>query len=274
MRFLTWSDLHLEFGAFTPHLDGVEWDALLLAGDIGVGMAGLSWARKWFGRGGRPVLYVMGNHEPYGQKPLARLLERARRSVEGTSIRVLENDSVSLGGVRVFGATLWTDFRLHGDANRDAAMTAWTETMNDGRRITLTRRGPVLRGVNARGQAEEHRSGDLLRAQDCARIHRGSLLALARAADQARDAGEKLVVLTHHAPLRECLAAREPRALSPSYASDLSGTMERHRVALWVHGHTHRSVDRVHGTTRVVSNPRGYMPRPVPGFAPVKVVEV
>jgi hypothetical protein len=38
------------------------------------------------------------------------------------------------------------------------------------------------------------------------------------------------------------------------------------RVAVWIHGHTHRRVDVTARGTRVVSNPRGYPHEPVEGF--------
>ena len=46
-------------------------------------------------------------------------------------------------------------------------------------------------------------------------------------------------------------------------------------VKLWVHGHMHNSLDYVERGTRVVCNPRGYVPfEPNPSFDPSLVVEV
>ena len=46
-------------------------------------------------------------------------------------------------------------------------------------------------------------------------------------------------------------------------------------MGLWVHGHTHTSFDYVLLGTRVVCNPRGYIPyEPNPDFDPRCVVEV
>jgi predicted phosphodiesterase len=63
MRFHVLSDLHLEFGPFNP--PAVEADAVILAGDIHPGRNGLKWALATFPN--RPVIYVLGNHECYGQ---------------------------------------------------------------------------------------------------------------------------------------------------------------------------------------------------------------
>jgi hypothetical protein len=45
----------------------------------------------------------------------------------------------------------------------------------------------------------------------------------------------------------------------PCFASDLDHLV-RAPVALWVHGHTHESLDYTVNGTRVFCNPRGYLP--------------
>ena len=42
------------------------------------------------------------------------------------------------------------------------------------------------------------------------------------------------------------------------FVSDAAHLIDRSRVQLWVHGHTHDSFDYVVNGTRVVCNPRGY----------------
>jgi hypothetical protein len=59
MRISILSDLHLEFGPFT--LPEVEADAVVLAGDVHVGVKGIAWCREQFPD--TPVIYVPGNHE-------------------------------------------------------------------------------------------------------------------------------------------------------------------------------------------------------------------
>ena len=58
------SDLHLEFGKMPKNYRvPAGTDVVVLAGDIGVGLAGLHWALLAFDC---PVVYVAGNHEHYG----------------------------------------------------------------------------------------------------------------------------------------------------------------------------------------------------------------
>jgi hypothetical protein len=83
------------------------------------------------------------------------------------------------------------------------------------------------------------------------------------------------VVVTHHLPHRECIHPKyEGTRFNPCFASDLDHLV-RAPVALWVHGHTHESIDFLVNGTRVVCNPRGYLPHePNPSFDPVGAIEL
>lgn len=83
--------------------------------------------------------------------------------------------------------------------------------------------------------------------------------------------GLPIVVVTHHAPLVDWVPAALGAGL---FASDLSGVMTRHRIALWVHGHIHAREDRVYGSgTRIVTNPAGPL-FTAPGFEDDCIVAV
>ena len=64
MRVHVISDLHLEFAPFQPN--NVDADVVVLAGDVHTGKNGIKWILEAFRD--RPVIYVLGNHEFYGQK--------------------------------------------------------------------------------------------------------------------------------------------------------------------------------------------------------------
>ena len=67
------------------------------------------------------------------------------------------------------------------------------------------------------------------------------------------------VVVTHHAPHPRSLDGFYKGDLDWCYASDMGLTMEGETApGLWLHGHIHRAQDYQVGSTRVVSNPRGY----------------
>jgi hypothetical protein len=169
------------------------------------------------------------------------MTEKLREACAGTNVRFLENGAAEIGGVRFLGCTLWTDFELFGAERRPAAMAAAREGMMDYRHIRVS---PRFRR---------------LRPEDTAGLHRESAAWLA--GELAKGDAKKTVVVTHHAPHASCLdPAFRGELLSAAYASDLSELLGM-GAALWVHGHNHRSEDRVvggAGGTRVVSNQRGY----------------
>lgn len=251
MRIRILSDLHREFGHATlPH---VEADAVVLAGDIDKGARGVAWARQAFP--GIPVLYVAGNHEYYGDR-IGRLLEKLREAAAGSNVRILENDTATLDGVRFFGATLWTDFCLCNDRLSAFAAAADRLTgMNDYRKI---RRRDTTR----------------LEPHDTAQLHAESRLALTRflvGSDLSRS-----VVITHHAPSLQSLPpARRTHSISAAYASDLDALIQAHAPALWIHGHIHTPCDYRIGGTRILCNAHGYITKEArPGFRPDLVVEI
>jgi hypothetical protein len=66
--------------------------------------------------------------------------------------------------------------------------------------------------------------------------------------------------VTHHGPHRQsCAPQYAADWTSPAFISHLPLLMGR--SALWVHGHTHVSLDYTVSRTRVLCNPRGYYRR-------------
>src|SRR3954470_22041676 len=130
MKLHVVSDLHAGFGAFDP--PETDADVLVLAGDVDVGVRGIELAKAW--ARGRPVLYVAGNHEFYGEA-VPRHVGKMADAAKGSSVELLENREVEIGGVRFLGCTLWTDFELFGDRAR--CMAAAQSAMNDFRRIRV-----------------------------------------------------------------------------------------------------------------------------------------
>lgn len=246
MRIRALSDLHLEFAPLDVDTGGC--DLLVLAGDIDVGVAGVKWAVGL----GVPAVYVAGNHEFYHHRAPA-LIGELRAAAAGSRVRVLERDRVDVDGVRILGATLWTDFALLGDP--DASMIEARARMSDFCAITSSDRGAALAPI------------------ETVNWHRDSVAWL-RAALAEPFAGPTVVV-THHAPSLESAPERYKRdPLSPAFNSHLDDLVADSGAALWIHGHTHHNVDYTIGATRVVANQRGYPGEGVPGFDPSWVAEI
>lgn len=250
MRLHVLSDLHVEFAAFEP--PPLDVDAVVLAGDISLGTEGVELARRWFG--GRPVLFVAGNHDYYGHA-LPGLTGELRAAAAGSAVHVLENDELLLGGVRFLGCTLWSDFMAGGAEELERSMAVCGRLLNDYEVIAWSEDGRTLR------------------PQDTRALHLASRRWLAERLAVPHDG--PTVVVTHHAPLvRVRPSGPVERALVGAFASDLRPLMTGERVALWIYGHTHRATDLEVDGTRLLSNPRGYPHQPVTAFDAVRVVEV
>jgi predicted phosphohydrolase len=250
VRLHVLSDLHLEHAPL--QVPAVEADVVVLAGDVAPGTAGVEWIRRHLT--GRPVLYVAGNHEYYGQD-LPGLTDALRRAAQGSEVHVLENEQVVIDGVRFLGCSLWSDFDLAGPEQRESSMRVCGRLVNDYKRIELT---------------DPRRP---LRPEDTRDLHLASRAWLASCLAVPHDG--PTVVITHHAPV----TGGRPEnplmaAIGGAFASDLSELMEGERVRLWVFGHIHRRVDSEVNGTRLVSNQRGYPHEPAPDWDPALVVAV
>lgn len=231
------SDLHLEFleGIFpgtrfiTPAPDA---DALILAGDIHNGAHAVRVFRDW----PKPVIYVPGNHEFYNHN-FERLRAELKRAAAGTSVTVLDDDSVSMGGVRFLGSTMWTDYRLIPEVPLRSAMALADRSLADYRYITNENGYPF----SAQSALAQHRQSRQWLKDQMAMHDQGPT-----------------VVITHHGCSAQSTAARFAGSpVNGAFMSNLTSLMGP-KVKLWVHGHVHDTFDYVTKGTRVVANPRGY----------------
>jgi Icc-related predicted phosphoesterase len=293
MKLLVLSDLHVEFAPFEPDIEATEAaDVIVLAGDIHKGIQGMEWARKTFPS--HEIIYVAGNHEFYGQH-WDLLVVELRVAALMTGIHFLENSSITFGGVRFLGATLWTDFEFFGSTTRSKMMREAEYRMNDYQRIMASPlavklqglAGDVVEKVVEKGETSMgyRRRGQPLSPTHTVLRHRESLAWLQAELEQENlGTFKKTVVVTHHYPSKRSTAARYTNdPLTAAFGSKLSLDLLT-QTNLWIHGHTHDSCDYRLGdfkrSVRVVCNPRGY---PMgwhrgdfenPNFKPGMLVEV
>lgn len=247
MKLHILNDLHIEFGDFTiPNTDA---DVIILAGDIGVGMEGLTWIE---GQNlNKPVIYIPGNHEFYHND--IRLIDKLKTQAPD-NVRVLNDDAVVIEGVRFLGSILWTDFLLFGETDKYFSVQCARKGMNDFEIIRI--------------------NGKRFTPEDSIEMHEKSRDWLSCMLSVPFNG--KTVVVTHHAPSPRSVPLRFAKdLLTPAFASNLEGLMDGSRVALWAHGHTHDVFDYEVFGTRVVCNPRGYVSyQENTEFIPDLVVEI
>jgi Icc-related predicted phosphoesterase len=223
---------------------------IILAGDTDLGHKGIQWAQRNFPDS--PVVYVLGNHEYY-RHAYPKLLRELQDQTKNSNVHVLENQAFSIGSVTFLGCTLWTDFSLVGEPKIFGQIAM--QTMSDFKKIRVSPQFSKFRSL------------------DSVMIHNTSRRWLEH--EFATRVGEKLIVVTHHAPSIFSVPQKfQTDQLSPAYASNLDDLVNDSNAALWIHGHLHEAKDYKIGQTREVCNPRGYPDETQSRFSPEFVLEV
>ena len=260
LRLHIFSDIHLEFG--NSPVRPVEADLVIAAGDIGPGLAGAQWLMRTFTQ---PVVYVIGNHEPYN-RVLEDFEDALEKKCAGSNVLYCRHPGrrIDMGDVRILGTTLWSDYQLWGDA--ESAMRLAQREMTDYFRIRVRSSARRFSGVPLRPSylLERHRSERAWLERELAEPWLG-----------------RTVVVTHHSMTPATLEYQGTDPLDPCYASNLEAILdvdstERPAVDLAVHGHVHVRRDLVVRRTRVVVNARGYarLNYLVEEFDPALIVEI
>lgn len=219
------SDLHCEF-----HRDHGEslfasikpvGDVLVLAGDViptkwyeDIKRIVADCADRW-----ESVIYVSGNHEMYGNHFKHSMDVLAEVCGKHSNVHFLDNEHVTLKGVKFFGGTGWFSNPIG-----DPFAMASRSQLNDFYQIVDLERYCY----------DSHRQ-----------FEKGALT------------GGPDVIISHHLPDQRCVHAKYAgNALNHYFVSDFD--VEAIDAKLWIHGHSHTASDIMIGKTRVISNPFGY----------------
>lgn len=244
MKLRIVSDLHLDF-----HRDGGtglireiaagDHDLLIVAGDISAAPRLHQSLDLLMAHVVSDVVYVPGNHDYYGSDWGET---RRELSLAGQThpgrLTVLDQEVLSIRGLHIVGATLWFPYSVP---------TPWDRALNDFNCIHDIRSWVGQRASETRAWLDKAVTQDS-------------------------------IVVTHHLPHRG--------SVSPEYENSPLNRYFLHEVGddlvgrgrLWVHGHTHTSMDHWVGRCRVVCNPLGYAnghpAEPNPAFRPDFDIEV
>lgn len=228
------SDIHLEFGPV--EIPDTPADVIVAAGDIGLGVQGLEWLKTL----PKPVVYVAGNHEYYGDDQKDVLL-RLRINAKGSNVHFLEQDEVEIGDVRFLGCTLWTSL----GQTENELRTELARVVSDFRKIRIGEES-----LSVERYIELHENASRWLISQLEQPHAG-----------------KTVVVTHHAPTPWSWKDTGTSVKRYAYCNDLKELLHTYEIDAWIHGHTHWVSDYRCAGARIVCNPRGYAPdRLVEGF--------
>lgn len=256
MKFWIWSDLHLEQQKLElPGAAEYGADAIICAGDLCHAVDLADCARSIVERFGMPMVFVPGNHEFYrpraergrslhGDRVIMQEAQEASRTWKHR-LYVLDDAAVCIGGVRIVGGTLWTDFGMGAEDGLDIAwrMNECLPMMPDFGRIKMSDGQPIT-------------------PLDMLDMHRATRTFIKK--ELAVPFAGRTVVVTHHLPYPDCTPeiyrggkSNYLFACGEGAFGDLMGS--ECAPALWVCGHTHHPSDVTVGKTRIVCNPFGYM---------------
>lgn len=252
------SDLHLEgfsnpattlLNVFLPPDPRDAAAILILAGDISSSVSQLLEFLKLCEPRFRRVIYVPGNHELYRHNMQkwnadARALFDAQLTNTDT-VHTAEVKSTIIDDTQFIFGMLWGD---GGPTLSDQANVGWY--LNDFRLITMT--------CDRDGTSFVRR----FTVTDMQDLYRKQKETIESILEEPFDG--KRVVVTHHLPSRHLVSARFwPGDGSDGANGGFVGACDNilagdSAPALWVHGHTHDSIDTTLWKTRIVCNPAGY----------------
>ena len=224
------SDLHAEwapsyaiFQEFANSLYVPEVDILIVAGDLGPPYV-RPWALNALQEAGyKKIYYVPGNHEFYSNRYYTEELELMRTECETLGVDLLYNDTLEIDGHRFHGTTLWF---------RDDP--PWNEILmknfSDFRYIKEFEKWVYKENAKAiKFLEDEVKQGD--------------------------------IVITHHLPAPQSQHPKwESSEKNRWFLCDMRELIFNQKPKLWIHGHTHDSMDYKLEDTRIICNPNGYWP--------------
>jgi Icc-related predicted phosphoesterase len=196
----------------------------------------------------RKVLYVCGNHEHYNNS-YDDTHDRLAKELPD-NVHFLEAEGVQIEDVHFFGGTFWTCMNK-GDP---ISMSVLKQSMADFS-------GAIKFGTGVR--IDTLYGDSYWTNKFTPQYAKGVFHETVEKLKQFVEArpNEKIVVVSHHAP--------SPQSVAPHYKQDfhMNGgyhsyldefIMDHPQIKYWFHGHMHDPVDYMIGSTRVLSNPRGY----------------
>ncbi len=258
------SDIHTECKRYGfINLPEDKDSVLVLAGDVGVVNSRgyndrLQFLLEECSNQFRAVVMVFGNHEYYQRGDLRYMHDVVRKWIHNAgcdNVHILENSHVIIDDVAFIGATLWTDYE-----NNQTLMWRSTRYMADYHQILFDDMRFIM-------------------PEDILEIHKESRKYIFEQAKQCAAQGYKTVIVTHHGVTKKSTHEKyRYDSNNHNFVSDLTEEIVDANPNLMIHGHVHDPfdymVDPDRCQTRVVVNPRGYVPYEDHGYDESCQVEI
>lgn len=247
MRIRLLSDLHLETNKF--YYEWMGEDVLLLLGDIHNSphhFQFLMTIPEYV-----KIIMIAGNHCFYHSD--FDEVHKTLKSFEEflSNYTYLNNESIDIENISIFGGTMWTDFELYGHNYKPYVIQDATRNIADFSYI--------------------NRAGRLWSADDILEQYNS----FNREFDHwvKNSEGKTRVCLTHFLPSIECVDVKfAGSTLNGYFASNQENRIKL--VDKWFFGHTHASCNFMFEETHLVCNPYGYGKENEGGFNNNLIIEI
>ncbi len=236
MKIQILSDLHLEFSHYQI-VTVEDSDIIVIAGDFTIARK-LRQLKAYSQSVRKPVFFVAGNHDYYGGyfSVVNKYLDNIGLKID--NFHFLSNSSFVYENVKLVGCTLWSNFDLAPKPEVYARTVG--SKINDFWEISKLSGERISRFTPS----------------DCRKLNEESREFLKR--ELSTDSETRSIVITHFMPSPKSIHPRfEHDILNPFFCCNCESLMGPN-VPLWIHGHTHDSMDYFHKGTHVIANPRGY----------------
>lgn len=228
------SDLHLDVSNIDINCD--KADVLVIAGDL---CSSPSYTHDWILENisnTKPVIYVSGNHE-YDYQDISIHDKTIKESLADLpNVHYLNNESVVIDDVKFIGSTLWTGFDAFPEMGN----------ISDIKRICAR----SISDFSVISNADKKFSPD-----DAMKLYKDAKSFIFSELTNSFEG--KKVVVTHFPPtLKSLHKMYRDNLINPYFITNCEDLVVK--SDLWIHGHTHTSVNaNVYGV-KVLCNPRGY----------------
>ena len=245
MKLTILSDLHIDINRNYNFSNLKDQEFVIICGDIsGNPIQVKQFVQENITRG----IFIEGNHLTYSKSGQYQIdfrqgAERWLASqFKDSPVKYLENDIYELDDIIFIGCTLWTDFCLYGEENKENCIQAAWNNMDDYNYVRCEHDEDIVK-LFPRKTIEWHKKSVAYIEKIC-----------------SENPDKKIVIISHHAPSKKSIAPQyRSSELNPAYASNLDWLIEKYpNIKLWTHGHNHSNSNYNIAQCKVICNPFGY----------------
>jgi predicted phosphodiesterase len=241
MRIKILSDLHLEIQRdqgkhFISALSTNNCDVLVIAGDLHVGFESIKKSLQLFSSHFKNQKIVyVAGNHEYYNRDKISELDQELQEIQIENVSILNNSIAQIDGVNFLGSTLWFPF------HHDNGSKSWS--LNDFFSIRDFEEDVYKKNEQCINFLKQNIKSDS-------------------------------IVVTHHLPSQQCVAPFYKNSpLNCFFVCEVDELIKKAKV--WIHGHTHSSINIKIGDASVICNPFGYLGHDLnPKFNPDCIIEV